>query len=314
MKKKNFISAGRLPGMLLGAAFCTLLFLPAGCTGDSETTVPDPDGRVALQVSSGIDVQTRAHDDQWDKGDAIGIYMLNGKTPENENRKYTTTSEKTEGGFVAAEGQTIYFPIDGTQRDFIAYYPWQTISSGSTYNVDVTNQTSQKAIDLMGAAKVTGKDKNNATVKFEFTHKLVKLSMKLQPDGSSLKPDNLKGMTVTLTNQRTKGTYDVLTNGIVTADAGTALAAITLNTDANGTTAEGIVLPNSDTKGMELTFALKDGPTFTWAVNKAEKSKAFKAGNKYLYTITIGKTGLDVTSTITDWTSGNGNGETGSAQ
>lgn len=315
MKKKNFIRAGRLPGMLSGAAFCALPFLAAGCTGDSETTVPEPAGRVALEVSSGIAVQTRAHDARWDKGDAIGIYMLNGETPESENRRYTTTSEGTEGGFSAATGQTVYFPIDGTARDFTAYYPWQDIPAGSAaYQVDVTSQTVQEAIDLMGAAKVTGKDKNHPEVAFVFTHKLVKLYMTLQPDATSLTAADLEGLAVTITNQRTRAAYDVLTNGGVTVDTETAPVAIPLKTAADGTTAEGIVLPAADTGGMLLTFALSNGETFTWAVKNAPKSQSFAAGSKYKYDITIGKTDLTVTSTVTDWTSGNGEGETGSAQ
>ncbi|WP_455665055.1 fimbrillin family protein [Phocaeicola sp.] len=289
--------------------------LLAGCSNENNEGMTDPDGRVALEVSSGIDVRTRAHDDQWDKGDAIGIYMLNGTTPESVNCKYTTAADAKEGSFSAADGQTIYFPIDGAKRDFIAYYPWQNIPAGSTaYSVDVTTQTTQKAIDLMGAAKVTGKDKNQPAVAFLFTHKLVKLYMTLKPDGSSLNANDLEGMTVTLTNQRTKATYDVLTNGSVTVDTSGELAVITLNTAADGTTAEGIVLPTGDTSGMLLTFALNGGETFTWAVHDAELSKLFAAGSKYIYTITIGKTDLKVTSTVTDWTSGNGDGESGSAQ
>lgn len=315
--KKNFISAGRLPSVLLGAAFCTALFLPAGCAGDSETTMPDHEERVALQVSSGIDVQTRAHDDQWDSGDAIGIYMLSSDTPESINRKYTTTDDKEKtGNFSAAEGQTIYFPVDGTTRDFIAYYPWQDIPEdrSTTYDVDVTTQTTQKAIDLMGAAKVTGKDKNGPAVALVFTHKLVKLYMTIKPDGTSLKADDLKEMTVKLTNQYTKATYDVLTNGSVTVDTNGNPTAITLKTAADGSSAEGIVLPNTDTEDMQLTFELKSGETFRWTVKEAELSKQFAAGSKYIYTITIGKTGLEVTSTVNDWKPGNGNGEPGSAE
>jgi hypothetical protein len=292
-----------------------LAALLAGCSNENNDGMPEADGRVALQVSSGIDVQARAHDDQWDNGDAIGIYMLNGNAPEEENQKYTTTDNTKQGSFSAAEGQTIYFPIDGTVRDFIAYYPWQEIPKGnSMYQVDVTNQPTQKAIDLMGAAKVTGKDKNNPAVAFAFTHKLVKLYMTIKPDGSSLETADLEAMVVTLTNQRTKATYDVLTNGDVIVDTQTGLANITLKTAADGTTAEGIVLPANDTDGMLLTFALNNGDTFTWAVKNAPQSQQFVAGSKYIYTITVGRNGLEVTSTITDWTAGNGTGESGSAQ
>ncbi|RHH80288.1 fimbrillin family protein [Parabacteroides merdae] len=289
--------------------------LLAGCSNEENEGMTAGDGRVALQVSSGIDVQTRAHDGSWDKGDAIGIYMLDDDTPESSNCKYTTTAEGQQGSFTAAEGQTIYFPTNGDTRDFIAYYPWRDLKGSTTYNVDVTSQTFQEAIDLMGAAKVTGKSKSDPAVAFTFTHKLVKLYMTIKPDGSSLNFSDLAGLKVTITNQRTKATYDVLAGGGVTVDTTGNAEEITLKTASDGTSAEGIVLPAEDTNGMLLTFKLKDQTTFTWAVKNAEKSQKFIAGNKYLYTITVGKTALEVTSTVTDWTPGNGaDGESGSAQ
>lgn len=288
--------------------------LLTGCSSDENEGMTTGDGRVALQVSSGIDVQTRAHDASWDEGDAIGIYMLDGETQESSNCKYTTSSTAKEGSFTAAEGETIYFPTDGGKRDFIAYYPWRKFTAGSTiYEVDVTDQTSQPAIDLMGAGKVTGKDKDHPSVAFVFTHKLVKLYMTIRADGSSLSDSDLEGMTVMLTNQYSKATYDVLKGGDVTVDTKEGTKVITLKTAADGTSAEGIVLPAGDTEGMLLAFKLDNGTTFTWAVKEAEKSKQFDAGSKYLYTITVGKTGLEVTSTVTDWEPGNGDGEPGSA-
>ena len=49
-------------------ALATLLL--TACQNDEETM--QTDARVALQVTSGI--QTRAYDDQWEKGDEIGIF------------------------------------------------------------------------------------------------------------------------------------------------------------------------------------------------------------------------------------------------
>lgn len=289
--------------------------LLAGCSSEENEGMTAGDGRVALQVSSGIDVQTRAHDGSWDKGDAIGIYMLDDDTPESSNCKYTTKDEKQQGSFTAAEGQTIYFPTNGDTRDFIAYYPWRDLKESTTYNVDVTDQSTQEAIDLMGTAKVPDKSKNDPAVAFTFTHKLVKLYMNIKPDGSSLDLSDLEGLKVTITNQRTKATYDVLAGGGVTVDTDGNTEEITLKTVADGTISEGIVLPAEDTAGMLLTFELGSGENFTWAVKNASKSQKFIAGSKYLYTITVGKTALEVTSTVTDWTPGNGDGgESGSAQ
>lgn len=303
MKKQAFICA------LLAA-----VLLP-GCSEDRENTPQPTDGRVALEATSGIRMNTRAYDKTWEAGDAIGIYMLNADVIDGDgNRKYTTTQEAENGSFTAAEGQTLYFPVDGSMRDFVAYYPYrETLADGNVYTVDVRNQTPQKDIDLMGAAKVERKDKLNPHVAFVFTHKLVKLDITIKADGTSLTDAELAGTTVSLSNQQTAATYNVVTGGEATVTAGTP-AKIDLHTD--GLKAEGIVLPAATTENMELTFTVPklDNQKFSWSVNSAEKSKAFEAGSKYLYTITIGKAGVEVSSTVEDWTPGNGGGETGNAQ
>ena len=91
-------------------------------------------------------------------------------------------------------------------------------------------------------------------------------------------------------------------------------AEIALHTD--GLKAEGIVLPATSTENMVLTFTVPklDNQAFHWNVNSAAQSQAFVAGSKYLYTITISKVGVEVSSTVEDWTPGNGEGETGDAE
>ena len=91
-------------------------------------------------------------------------------------------------------------------------------------------------------------------------------------------------------------------------------ATLTLNTTDDGMSSEGIVLPSANFGGMTLHLALADGGSFfNWDLNNSSADK-FEAGKKYVYDITVNRTGLGVTATITDWTPGNGeNGEQGEA-
>ncbi|MEG2228967.1 MAG: fimbrillin family protein [Odoribacter sp.] len=292
---------------------CGALLAAASCSHDTDTAAIVPDGRTALQVTSGI--HTRAHDKTWEADDAIGIYMLSGATVETDNNKYITAAGGENGTFTPAAtpaDQTIYFPIDGSTRDFVAYYPYATIGTNNLYAVNVVDQTSQKAIDLMAADKVTGKSKTEPNVPFVFTHKLTKLEITLKGDGTSTKEADLAGTVVKITHQQTAGTYNVLTGGEVSVTTAAA-AEVTLPTE--GMKAEGIVLPNDDTKEMKLTFTvpLLKNQTFEWLIKSATASQKFEAGKKYKYTITISKMGVSVTATVTDWIPGNGSGEPGEA-
>ena len=304
-------------------AVVAVTLLMAGCSKDQPSTAPQSDNGRALNVTAGIRALTRAHDAAWDAGDAIGIFMFTTTTTtlseEAENRKYiTATGNGNFSPVTTPADQTIYFPITG-QTDFVAYYPWQAITAAEgkyLYAVDVTTQTSQKAIDLMAADKVTGKDKDYKDVPFQFTHKLAKIALTEIKYGDGLTPDDLLGLSVTLTGQRTQATFDVVADGgEVTVNTTGQATDIALLVAEDSRSAEAIVLPAASTAGMELVFTLANGDVYRWALSNATQSSAFVAASKYSYKITISKIGLNVTSSITDWVSGNGtDGEDGTAQ
>lgn len=294
-----------------------VLTLPASCTNDSKETDMPADGRVALQVTGGIQMNTRAHDKEWDASDAIGIYMLeSGSTTVAENmknRSYITINGGTTGAFTPSEaGQTIYFPTDGTPRDFLAYYPYRSSLTDEVYKVDVTDQQKQGKIDLMASENPVTGSKTSPAVAFRFKHQLVKLWLTIRSDGKALTDEALRGMTVKITNQSTTADFHVLTRQL--SGIGTDKAEVPLLITDDGLFCEGIVLPAATTEGMQLVFALTDGGTFSWDIHSAEKSQSFVAGSKYKYDITLTGTGIQVTSTVADWNEGNGDGESGSAE
>ena len=294
MNKKTF-SAVALATLLLTA-----------CQNDEETM--QTDARVALQVTSGI--QTRAYDATWEANDEIGIFgFTQGDAPTQaySNVRYVTTGGN---GRFTPDGTTIYLPTDDSYLDFVAYYPYTaTAMTDGIYAVDVTDQSIQKDIDLMAASKLSANRSKN-TVAFNFEHKLSKIVLTFKPgDGMAL--SELTGMKVQLTNQQPKATFDVTQpDGEVVVGTNTP-ATLTLNTDADGTSSEGIVLPSANFDGMTLHLELSDGGSFfNWNLNKSQNADKFEAGKKYVYDITVNRSGLGVTATITDWTPGNGeNGE-----
>ena len=275
------------------------------CQNDEETM--QTDARVALQVTSGI--QTRAYDDQWEEKDDIGIFgFTQGDAPTQaySNVRYVTRSG--DGAFTP-DGTTIYLPTDGSSLDFVAYYPHTTDLENGIYTVDVENQSDLSTIDLMAAGTQTA-DRSKNTVAFNFEHKLSKIVLTFKPgDGMAL--SELTGMKVQLTNQQTLATFNVTQpDGEVVVGTNTP-ATLTLNTDADGTSSEGIVLPSANFDGMTLHLELSDGSSFfNWDLNNSQNADKFEAGKKYVYDITVNRSGLGVTATITDWTPGNGeNGE-----
>ena len=284
------------------------LLLLAGCSNDNEgAATPEGDGRVALEVSSGI--ESRAYDNKWESDDAIGIYMLKTGTATisegAENRRYFTA----DGGsaFTATTEQTIYFPLDGSKVDFIAYYPYQKNLTNGAFTLDISTQTDLSAIDLMTAGTKNTEaeplDKNHYKVHFKFAHRLTKLELNIGT-GRGITTEDLKGLKVEVTKQRTSGSYDPQfeTFGVDSEPVQT----VELNTNAGGTLAQAILLPTTAADGInpivtrrEFLFTLKStGEVFRWSV---PDDKSFERGDKNIYNITINRSGVEVTATIEKW-------------
>ena len=246
-------------------------------------------------------------------GDEIGIFgFTQGDAPAQAytNVRYVTTGGN---GSFTPDGITIYLPTDGSSLDFVAYYPYTaTVMTDGVYTVNVTDQSIQKNIDLMAADTQTA-SRLNSKVAFNFEHKLSKIVLNFD-NGDGMALSELAGMKVQLTNQQTLATFDVTKpDGEVVVGTNTP-ATLTLDTDTDGTSSEGIVLPNEDIDNMTLRLELADGSSiFEWSLANSSAEK-FEAGKKYVYDITVNRAGLGVTSTIADWEEGNGpDGESGNA-
>ena len=123
-------------------------------------------------------------------------------------------------------------------------------------------------------------------------------------------------MTVQLTGQKTTATFDVTKpDDAVSVTDEDQSETLTLKANAEGTFAEGIVLPSDNYDGMTLHLVLADGVSFfNWTLNNSEEATQFEAGKKYVYDVAVNRTQLNVASTITDWEPGNGeDGESGNA-
>lgn len=284
--------------------FALAALMLTACSHDEN---PDTNTPIAATFTAGINL-TRASVSTWDAGDAIGIYMLDAGTTNivetAANRKYTTTA--ADGKFApTAPDQTIYFPTDETQKvDFIAYYPQQaSLATGHIYKADVATQTTPAAIDLLYSNNVAGKDKLNPSVALEFGHRLSRIEANITA-GTGFTPADLADLTITLSAQPLKADFAVLTGQLT---LGTETGTITLNTATTGLTASAIILPQAERTGRTLTFAMKNGTTFTWNV---EADRTFEAGKKTVFNITLARTGIEITASILPWgTQGTVNGD-----
>lgn len=169
----------------------------AACTQE-KLSDEIPAGQVPLQVSS--DILTRAYDNVWEDGDAIGITGTSGSKTYT-NVSYTTTGD---GHFsITNSGEEIYFQNDD-EVTFTAYYPWNDDTEFE--NVDTWYQAEQRTFDFLWA-QATG-SKANPSVAFSFNHVMSKLVITVKA-GDDVTFSEIQNAKLSLSGFNHLGTFDV---------------------------------------------------------------------------------------------------------
>jgi hypothetical protein len=249
--------------------------------------------------------EARAAGSTWSNNDAIGIFMVETGTldiAENAtNKQYTTSSGN--GSFTAATlADEIFYPMDGgSDVNFIAYYPYRSGATLTTAaNIEIaTAQTAanQPTYDLLWSGSATDYNKTSSNVPLTFQHKLSKIVMNVSAHANvGASAADLSGMTVTITGMNTKNTINLATGDLNTPSEE---ADITPRTITAGSQYDAIIIPGDYAAGAVSVEFTVNSETFTWNVG----AKSFASGSEYTYDVTLTRTGVVVTGTITPWTS-----------
>lgn len=264
---------------------------------------PDDAGRVAVQFTGAtLDVRpaaasTRA-ESPWTRSGRIGIYAL-GETTTDIMDGYANvgyTYNASQRAFFAND-EAIYFPVDGSKRRFVAYYPYGELTA-NIYKVDLTTQPSlndQAAFELLWTDATTAYDKTQPAVALNFDHQYARVTIRVKP-GTGIERAELAKIDVAMTGMHLKADFDVVTGTMTPTDEAGALA-FWRNRDGSGQYA--LVMPTDADAARTVDFTLGED-TFRWAIGE----KAFAAGKIYDYTVTVSRTPLGLTATVTDWEEG----------
>ncbi|MDR0983205.1 MAG: fimbrillin family protein [Culturomica sp.] len=303
--------------------FC-LIGLFISCNKNDSDEIKDTT-LVPVQFSSATQ-STRTTDggDKWVAGDSIGIFMVKtGTTTISDNvinYRYdaTTTSSANKSGFApAANADTIYYPMDDTKVDFIAYYPYRNAQTLTNYSIDLSNQSDPAAIDLLygssavsyseGYCKSDALNDTNLLVSLSLEHMLSKLELTVTKGAGVTDLTELTN--VIITDVDTAANLNLATGilqTVTTSDGDINTLMTTTPTATVDGAYEAILLPVSSTTGVKVSFVL-NGETYVWDLSNEITS--FVAGKKYVYTISLNKTGVTVEGTIEPWIVESGSGE-----
>jgi hypothetical protein len=288
MNAKNFVV------LLLSIAICS-------CEGDAIDH-----GRAArsLRLRAEINgLKTLATNSSWEDDDAIGLYMVKAGQALNSSALRQNVEYATSGSSVfepADEAQAIAFPFDGTNVDFIGYYPYRDDIAGFTFPVDLSDQSVQAAIDLMYSNNAKGFNSKNPNVQMQFTHQLSKIVLNVGQDESI----DLSNLSAVITNAGTEATFNLITGEL---SAASQRGDIRFRMSSDGLVAEAILLPEADLTGMDLWFIIGEGAeAYKFSLTDAVEIDAFEKSTKYVYNVTLfsEKVTAVTESTITNWIEG----------
>ena len=256
---------------------------------------------------------TRAAGNTWDGNDKIGVYMLEKESTsvvnEMSNVQHITETGGSAGSFKAVD-EIIYFPDNGKEVRFMAYYPYKSdvIGDGDIYKVDVTNQNSQAKIDLLYSFKtdaVFEKTVSEKVVPLEFNHMLTKLIVNIKA-GEGLESSDLAGIKIHFEGLNSTADFNLF-SGSLSNHAGSANIVPLSGIAPGGYVAnfESILIPTDAVPNARIVFDLNNAhedissDVFMWSFDK-ELVKS----TKHTYNVTINRTGIEVKATIIDWLNG----------
>lgn len=303
----------------------TALMLTA-CSSEEEVG----SNPVEIRLTSGLTVQqaglratTNIQNTQFDSGEKIDVYISEGL----DEGEYTTTTYESplayttgdNGVMTPPEGKQPYFPASGNKVNITAVYPSATVGAYETNDegnvVSFTIETDQstdanyKKSDIMIAQK-SGVARTHDAVELTFQHMLSKVTVKLKSgDGT---PD-LDGAIVELQSVKPIYSYNEA-DDVMEAD-GTPTAIKVMETTTDKLEGSAIIVPQElATSFIKVTLA--DGGTLTSNGLKDKDGNPitgnikFEGGKVYTYEITVNLTGINITSSISDWTDGGKNSGT----
>ncbi len=264
--------------LFIAAAIATLV----GCTKDADVASL---GDNALTISSNI--TTRVTNEQWEKGDAIGVYMfVSTFGDKGANVEFTT-----DGSGIFTSDDPLYLPSSSEAKVF-AYYPYLEHEEMNIFAYPIK---SVDQVDLLSAIK---SNVTTSSVELTFYHQLSKVSLTIKA-GEGLTAADLDALEVKLSGVITQATID-LTCSEISSDSIDEAAEFEFTTAADGTSSSAIVIPQKLTDAT-LCFTTKNYGTFSATLTTQE----FKMSNEYTYAATISRNGVEITSSnIEVWDDG----------
>ena len=288
----------------LGFLACSLLTLAACSSGNSSDPLPSTGQESQkLPININTSVDTRVIDNSFEKGDNIGLFVVNYNADGsagtlNATGNHVNNMKYTYNGTWTPASPT-YWKDNTTHADFYLYYPY-TGSIGDVnampWNVNADQSTSAKykSADLL-IGKTTNVAPTETAVKIDAKHVMSQMVVSLKP-GNGFTEESLgkAKISVKINRLKTQATANLATGKLTAKGNDADLTPL----KEEGNNYKALIIPQAVGEGKLITVNV-DGRDYQ--LKKAANFTAFEAGKKHKFTVTLSKTSNGVNVNITKW-------------
>lgn len=320
--------------LLLALVAATL----TACSSDSEAPQAPVASKQPIVLGTGMPTMRSNSQTlqatELEAGTTVGVYIyFKDETTTNttysygyKNIAYTVSGTAGDLNIVTSTDQPYYPDVKTQNVDIYAFAPRATTYTGTaelntltaqddfSTTADQTTDANYRASDFVWGKKANVAAPSVATTKQEITmdHMLSKVNINIAA-GSGVNFSSLSGAEIRLNGVKLLGTVN-LTTGAVTLRSGTnAASTVTLTSATSATgkladtttdcyTSSAVIIPQDIAAADDfIEVELSNGSVYKY---KTTATTTFAAKTKYTYDITLSVAGIQLTTTISDWTNG----------
>lgn len=275
----------------------------ASCQDEIDIVTTNVDDRVVSFSAESISTLTRVSGSEWEKDDAIGIFVVGSSSVLYDNVKYLADESGLSVSFApSSSSETILYPEDGSAVSYLAYYPYiEELNYQNEYMVfgisgQDGSQEEQEKADLL---KSTINDVTGSVQKFKFSHSLSKVQITVSNyTGEVPAFTNLKGLSASIYSQNI---YYNISSGQRTLNNETkelGMVKTMTDDDANTAVFTAIITPGEVNDQIIFTDGIKSYSATLSIENAA-------SGSQYNFSVEVGDQGLTIVELtndgVSDW-------------
>lgn len=290
-------------------AFASLIVIVSACEKENkESFVSDE-----FNIHASLDNYTKASDTDFEDDDIIGIFVTENETELTSAGNYGGNGDNLEYTHLSGKWVKNNGPLkwkDSKATTVYGYSPrTTTITSVGNYIFTVSEDQSDKA-KYSSADFLWAKHENIAygsSASLKFAHQLSNIVINLKKDTSIGEITE-----VTIVNVANECSVNLATGGVSYATTGA--PAMVLNEMIKGEKYRAVLAPQIiSNKDFIKIKAIVDGSEVEYKYSVT--SLTLESGKKYIYTLTLKRSGINVTgNSITDWTGKDEPGENQDAE